>query len=60
MSDSKFTSLYRQICLKYYVEDLFCDIHVSRLSSKDIILEYTPKFIAGLLDPKNFTHFQSD
>lgn len=47
------------MCYKYYREDVFCDIMGSRLSSKDIILEYIPQFVDGLITPRKFTHFHS-
>ena len=54
-----FLSLYRQITYKYYVEEAFCDIYHSRLTSKEIYQEYLPQFVAGLLCPRTFTHFHS-
>jgi hypothetical protein len=58
--DCKFTSLYRQICYKYYREDLYCDGHASRLSCKPISQQYTPQFSQGLLNPQAFTHVQNE
>lgn len=32
--ENRFLSIYRQLTLKYYIEEAYCDIYNSRLTSK--------------------------
>ena len=54
----EFSPLYRQICYKYYKEEVVCDVMRSRLTTKEVTLRYLNQFIEGLFNPKQFYRFK--
>lgn len=54
----KFRGLYRSICYKYYRNEAYCDIMRSRLTTKEISVQYLVQFIEGILTPSQFYRFK--
>ncbi len=54
----KFRGLYRTICYKYYRSEAYCDIMRSRLTTKEISVQYLVQFIEGILAPSQFYRFK--
>jgi hypothetical protein len=57
-SDHEFTPLYRQLCYRYYKEEVICDVMRSRLTTKEITVRYMNQFLEGLFSPKIFYRFK--
>ena len=58
-AECKHRSVYRQMCYKYYTEEAYCDIHHSRLTTKQVTYQYLHQLIEGLMNPSEFTQFKN-